>query len=359
MKISRRDFLKVTGLLTTTNLLAYSYGLWRSPPPSPLGPTTPYLNGPLSWPIFRPPYFQENANIAALLFPANKTKLTTLCDQYLNPNPNPLYHYQPLSGHILLTCADMWISSLHPQDQAKGRLREAEVGFWLLTMVSKRVNGRYLPHHLAWFLPYLLVDNEAAIATGRELYGFNKLHARIATSDHIWQPHWQVDVMGIDQFKPTAIAQQYPLLTLDCPACPPTPTTPTQWTNWGTAQQALTQHLLTTTPPSSDNQDSLALLTQLLNNQTPLLFRKQIRHPTNSDQAAYQALIEAPLTVNNFHAGGDLPANYQLNLQALDSHPIATTLGLASTTPNKPIFAVWLQLDFTLGHGQEINRSTP
>ncbi len=55
---------------------------------------------------------------------------------------------------------------------------ETEVGFWLLTLVSRRVGEMWVPDHLVWFMPYLFVDNGYAIMAGREVYGFNKMGAQ-------------------------------------------------------------------------------------------------------------------------------------------------------------------------------------
>ena len=335
--ISRRDFFLMGGGAVGGGALAAYYGLAKPP----IAPAVPenlprYVDGNHPFPILRPPYLQENVQLAAFLLAADGARLTALCDAYLNVPANNRLQFTPLLDSILLTYADMQISSLDKRDRQVGKMNETEIGFWMLTMVSRRVGDGWIPDHLAWFMPYLFVDNEYAIAAGREVYGFNKMGARFGKPEQIQRPLINMDVLGFKQFAPDAIAQMEPLLAIT----PPDGTAGSEWENWDEAKVDL------------QGIAGLGEITRLLNDNTPLVFLKQFRDAADSGAACYQSLIEAPMEVGTFRGGGWLPAGCQVTINQLESHPIAETLGLAMENGVVGVkTAVWMQFDFVLKTG--------
>jgi len=340
MSISRRDFMLMGGGAVSGSALAAYYGLTKPPAAAIISENLPhYIDGNHPFPVLRPPYLQENVQLAAFLLAADGMQLTALCDQFLNVPANNRLQFTPLLDSVILTYAEMQISSLDERDRQVGKMNETEVGFWMLTQVSRRVGDVWVPDRLAWFMPYLFVDNGYAIAAGREVYGFNKMGAQFGKPERIQQPSVSVDVLGFKQFAPDAIAQMEPLLSI----------TPTggqagdEWANWDDAK--------------SDLQSSASLgdMTRLLNDNIPLVFLKQFRDAADSNAACYQSLIEAPMKIGTFRGGGRLSDGCQVTINQLESHPIAETLGLS--LENGAVgakTAVWMQLDFTLEAGTVI-----
>ena len=82
--IGRRNFLKLAGGAFGLSALSYFLGVKKRvelPPPEVL---PDYADSKPGFPVFRGPYLQKDARLAAFLFNADLETLTTLCDQSLN-----------------------------------------------------------------------------------------------------------------------------------------------------------------------------------------------------------------------------------------------------------------------------------
>ena len=163
-----------------------------------------YVDSGIGLPVFRGPYLQQDTEMAVLFFHADAERLTALCDRYLNAPSAGQTKYVPLTSHVAVVFADMQATSGDERDRQVGRLPETEVSFWILTLAMKKVGGVFVPDHLAWFLPFLFVDESNVIATGREVYGFNKQAGQFQKPASIQQPEFSLDVLGIQEFRPEA-----------------------------------------------------------------------------------------------------------------------------------------------------------
>lgn len=313
--------------------------------------TNKYIDGGIGFPVFRGPYLQQDARMAALLFAADYDKLAKLCKQYLIAPTNEETMYVPVLPAVMLVFADMWVSSLDPRDQQVGRISETEVSFWILTAAMRKVGGVFVPHHLAWFHPYLFVDESNAVATGREVYGFNKLAAQINKPLDMRQPEFAVDVLGFKQFAPDAQAQQERLLEVRQSSLGEEGP---QWQSWEEAKADLDSTLQENVKRAPKNL-LVEFGTRVVNQNIPFVFLKQFRHAANPDQAVYQAIIEAPIKFRKFHHGGFLSGKYHLHLNHLDSHPLHEKLGLKlKDGTQQALVGLSMQVDFELGLGKQI-----
>jgi hypothetical protein len=62
------------------------------------------------------------------------------------------------------------------------------------------------------------VNEGNSIATGREVYGFNKQAGEFSKPQEIYSPRFTADVLGFKQFAPDAIAQKERLLEVSISA---------------------------------------------------------------------------------------------------------------------------------------------
>ena len=346
--LGRRDFFKLTGGAFGIAALSYYFGLTDRPKPASSDDLPEYADSDLGFPIFRAPYFQKDAQLAAFMFSANITSLTALCDQTLNSLESSPYKYVPLTSSLLLVYSDMLVSSLDERDKQVGFIPETEVGFWMLTVAMKKTSTGHVPHHLAWFLPYLLVDESNSIATGREVYGFNKQAGEFHKLQDITSPQFNADVLGFKQFDPAAIAQKERLLELNSTF---TESTQSKWRDWNSAKTELMSGIL------GNIRTDLAggvveFATRAITDNIPLVFLKQFRHSANSNKACYKAIVEAPLKVKEFYGGGLFSQPHKLTLNHLDSHPFARNLGMQSEQTST--LGAWMKVDFILDHGVEL-----
>jgi hypothetical protein len=339
----RRDFFKLAGGGLGLAALSYYLGLHNSVTPASSDTLPDYVDDGAGFPVFRPPFLQKDVNFAAFSFPVDDTALTALCDRALNSAGTFPWRYAPVTRTVLLVYADMQVSSLDERDSQVGSIPETECSFWVLTIAMQ--NG--IPHHLAWFVPYLFVNEGNSIATGREVYGFNKQSGVIAKPADIQSPQFSVDVLGIKKFNPASVAQNERLLQLDLlPSEQPAST----WNNLGAAKHAMSAQLLNDIRPEWED-DVVKFVTSALTEDIPLVFHKQFRHAGDGQRVAYRSIVEAPLQVKEFREGGSVGQGARLTLTELDSHPIVRQLGLSIEQDAN--FSAWMKLDFVLGAGEE------
>lgn len=342
--LSRSDFFKLLGGGLGLGVFSYYLGLLDRPAQPATDGLPPYLDGGSAFPVFRGPYLQKNAEIAAFLYPARREALSALCDQTLNAVPGSLYRYVPVLPNLLLVCADMLVSSLDERDAQVGLIPEREVGLWMLTLAQQKTALGYAPHHLAWFLPSLYVDEGSAIATGREVYGFNKQLASITKSPDPQISEFSVDVMGFQSFGPDVVAQKQRLLRVSPESAQ---SSAVRWPDWPAARAALAAEFLPFAASLALGEDLLSFVARAALQDIPLVFIKQMRDAQDTRKACYQTLVEAPLRIQTYQAGGLFAQPQRLDIASLQSHPLIERLGLQATQLSA--LGAWLKVDFTLG----------
>jgi hypothetical protein len=307
-----------------------------------------YADNGVGFPVFRGPYLQKDARLAAFLFHADSERLTTLCNQTLNVSSSFAYKYLPVTSSLMLVFADMLVSSQDERDAQVGLIPETEVSFWALTVAMKKTSGGYVPHHLAWYIPYLLVDESNAIATGREVFGFNKLAAQFQKPEKIQKPEFTADVLGFKEFGADLIAQKERLLALGAPSA--TGLAPAS--DLESIKNKIADELFRNMRTGLGG-SLVEFAARFVNGHVPLVFLKQFRDAQNTHKACYQKLIEAPLKVETFYEGGLFPEPYELRITDLASHPLAQNLGLKAAG-QKSTLGAWMRLDFGLGNGVSV-----
>ena len=347
-EMGRRSFLKLAGGAVGISALSYYLGSTNRVEPTLDDSLPEYADNGLGFPAFRGPYLQKDARLAAFFFNADSESLTTLCDRTLNVSESFNYKYVPLTSSVMLVFADMLVSSRDERDKEVGLIPETEVSFWVLTVAMQKTQSGLVPHHLAWFLPYLLVDEGNAIATGREVFGFNKMAAQFQKPARIRQPDFTATVLGFRQFGAETIAQRENLLSLSSSS----PADVTEISDLDQIKNTMSAELLRNMQ-SDPGGGLLEFAARFINDHIPLVFLKQFRDAQNTHKACYQRIIEAPLKVENFFEGGIILNSYALNIASLASHPLAQNLGLKAGEQRSTLGA-WMQVDFVLGNGMEI-----
>ncbi|HZJ24043.1 MAG TPA: hypothetical protein VFD54_12080 [Anaerolineales bacterium] len=345
--MGRRSFLKFAGGAVGISALSYYLGTTNRVEPTLENSLPEYADNGLGFPAFRGPYRQKDARLAAFFFNADHESLATLCDRTLNVSESFNYKYVPLTSSVMLVFADMLVSSRDERDKEVGLIPETEASFWVLTVAMQNTQSGLVPHHLAWFLPYLLVDESNAIATGREVFGFNKLAADFQKPAKIQEPDFTATVLGFRQFGADMIAQREQLLSLSS-----SPADVAKTGNLHQIKNTMSAELLRNVQ-SGPGGGLLEFAARFINDHIPLVFLKQFRDAQNTHKACYQRIIEAPLKVENFFEGGIILNSYTLNIAALASHPLAQNLGLKAEE-QKSTLGAWMQVDFVLENGMEI-----
>ena len=345
--MGRRDFFKVISGALGISALSYYLGFSSKADALPDEKSPDYADGGIGLPVFRGPYLQKDVSLAALLYRADVNVLTTLCDQALNVVPSCPYRYVPLTSNVMLVYADMLVASLDERDAQVGFIPETEVGFWVLTVAMQKTSNGEVPHHLAWFLPTLLVNEGNSIATGREVYGFNKQAGEFSKPQEIYSPRFSADVLGFKQFAPEAVAQKERLLEVSVST---NEQSQAGWGDWRSARDFFANVIMNNIR-SDLGSSMIGFVARALVNHIPLVFLKQIRSASSVGKASYQRVVEAPLQIKEFYGGAKLAQSCKLNISHLDSHPLAERLGLQLEQAS--LLGAWLKVDFILGPGAE------
>jgi hypothetical protein len=106
----------------------------------------------------------KSVKMATFIVKGEYKQLEAFCDKHLNDPTDGEIRYKPLFSHFLMTIADLAGYALNEEGHRIGWLSEKDLVFWIPTVALKRVKGNlYRPSHLAWFSPYIFIDNPFAL----------------------------------------------------------------------------------------------------------------------------------------------------------------------------------------------------
>ena len=121
------------------------------------------------------PFLCKGTRLFGFMVEGDLDKLKALCSKVLSDPAQGAVEYVPLTHYVLLAYADVSeVSSAEPPLNKVGSVNERQVATWVLTAAVKREAGVLVAQRLAWFVPYIIVDNPASLTGGREVYGYPK-----------------------------------------------------------------------------------------------------------------------------------------------------------------------------------------
>ncbi|MEH2445042.1 MAG: hypothetical protein V7K18_04465 [Nostoc sp.] len=318
---------------------------------------------------FNQPYEIKGTKMYGFVVEGSMAKLQEVCDKYLNDPNNGEIEYRPATNYLILTFNKIdSLSSIYPPDYDKGIVHEEEAIFWMLTVVGKRVGPLFIAERLAWFMPYLYVNNCPILVSGREVYGFFKQLGTFQIPDLNQEPDLlTVDTLVFKQFSPTSQSLDARLLEIQRISRGDKHQAIKTWDTFEEAATAIASLLFNNNEILIPGlQLPFNLLEYLLNRVVPLVTLKQIRDVENSKKACYQALIESPMQLQTFYGGKLFGFNgfgdqFQLKINNFASQPIVQDLGLdkgypaGSESVNIPVkLGFVLHFDFTLKDGKAV-----
>ncbi|WP_414753479.1 hypothetical protein [Anabaena sp. CCY 9910] len=318
---------------------------------------------------FNQPYEIKGTKMYAFVVEGSMAKLQEVCDKYLNDPNNGEIEYRPAMNYLILTFNKIdSLSSINPPDYDKGTVFEEEAIFWMLTVVGKRVGPLFIAERLAWFMPYLYVNNSPILVSGREVYGFFKQLGTFQIPDLNQEPDLlTVDTLVFKDFSPTSKSIDARLLEVKRVSTGEKHEAIKTWDTFEEAVRAIASLLFENDEIIFPGlQLPFNLLEYLLAKIVPLVTLKQIRDVENSKKACYQALIESPMQLQTFYGGKLFGFNgfgdqFQLKINNFASQPIVQDLGLykgyspGSESINIPVkLGFVLNFDFTLKDGKTV-----
>jgi len=140
-----------------------------------------FANDPL--PI-KPPFAFKG--LSARVFPlrANLDALQQLCNGYLNFVPPEVGRFRAVVPYVYLSILDY--GQISEVVTALGWFAQVEVFFCVPVEWYKVVNGKWVFHDWAVITPFIYVDDDISVPTGRGVYGFPKALAKITPAASQW-----------------------------------------------------------------------------------------------------------------------------------------------------------------------------
>lgn len=144
----------------------------------------------------KPPFAFSDVKMTIFPLQANLTRLTQFCDGYLNQAPN-IAQFKPFLPFVYLILLDY--GRMSAAAAQTGWVSQREVAFGVPLRWMKNGKDGLAFHDLAFTTPFIFVDNEVSLTTGREVYGWPKLLARLDPTPDNWirDPHGSRQVFEI------------------------------------------------------------------------------------------------------------------------------------------------------------------
>jgi hypothetical protein len=313
--------------------------------------------------VMAPPLELLGTTMYSFLVGADLDALTRMIDAQLNAvTAASGTVYKPLLPMAAIVCANITKSySTTPPDSQKGWMSERDFGVWIPVVAGTTSGGTWKPGRIAWYLPYVFVDNVAAMVTGREVFGFFK---QTATLDMPAGPSasgtFSVDALAIRTFSTSSEAERVRLMELASSKGAVAPAG--AWTGVRDAADALWHELERLFFAGARGLAVGAwdvmknLLEDLVSGDVPMVFLKQFRDAGEAAKACYQAVIEAPAHLQKFY-GGWFTHPHDITITPCDSHPIVSDCGLAGASIHSQL-GFWCEIDFIMQPGRVVAESS-
>jgi len=336
-----------------------------------------------------PPFSFSDVTMSVFPLRANLTALNAFCDNYLNPAPD-MVQFRPFIPYVYLVILDYGRMSVEAANM--GWISQREVAFGVpMRWLSATDDGLEFTDW-AFTSPFIFVDNELSMSTGREVFGWPKLLAKLDPSVSEWvrDPHgsrrvFEVSTQGALHGYTGETSEYHPLLSVhqhrnaglfDIPPKLDAVTKPISqmsglalnaarlsmelsktflgmasdgitgsavlpdFSDLGTFREQLEpdnlKSWLTASNWTSGLKDSLwSMFPRFYANTVNL---KQFRDTSNPHRTCYQAITNAKMPVTAFKAGGflgpqamllgQLDGGYSIEIHDLAGLPIVDSLGL-------------------------------
>jgi len=299
--------------------------------------------------VYCQPFEAKGVHFYGFLLQADTQVLQEkLCDRYLNNPSGGVTKFRPVAPLVLLAfCKLDSLSSDAPPYNGDGWFAEQEAAIWVLTVDEIRET-------MLWAFPYIWVDNPYAMAMGREIYGFPKGLGSFNIPDSPSEAsEFSVDILALKTFSPETEGTIERVIEAkrvsDGGAT-------AEWHDMAGAGKAILESLglaVGTGGIWDDLKLAYNAIDDLVHGRVPFVFLKQFRDVADGTDACYQSIVEVTCKATQFHSGGLLTGQYEVDIAQLASHPIVADLGL---TGNKitPLLSYWTYFDFEIGPGVEI-----
>jgi hypothetical protein len=349
-----------------------------------------------------PPFGFEGVTMRTFPLRASLPKLTKFVDSYLNLIPPEVGYFRPFLPYVYLMVINYGKMAVEAANL--GWIAQNEIAFSIGLEWYKKENGVLKFHDFAYVSPFIYVDNDLSMTTGREVYGWPKSLVSLTPEISSWMENPRkgaqlatVSAMVFPELYAGARKELRPLMQIEQAATPsftqvpPDPMSPLfPWNAIPNAIRGTAAMLgdfggvlsglgITRAQPGATPRsfmDMAALLGKNLNPYNPNLYfntvnLKQFRDSGVQGAFCYQAVTNAPMSLVKFNAGGmlgdtammlgDVTGGYRIRMHKWQSQPIVDSLGLevarewdgdgCRVAELAPVCPLWLDVDMQYARG--------
>lgn len=318
-----------------------------------------------------PPYQFQGVTMRVFPLRANIRRLQIFCNAYLNLAPE-LYTFRVPLPYVYLST--LYYGRMAIEAANLGWVSQHEVAFTIPLERYRVVDGRATFAGWAFFSPFIYVDDEMSLTTGREVYGWPKIKASLEPDPNLWIAHPR-DARPVLSLATRMFPRPYsgrrprervflevfedsPAGLTRLPLAAANPLMPVTllsqaWSNTLPLTQDLMEIALQSSwrgyPPPLDGGGRLlqplrtacrSLRSLRSTHALETVNLKQFRDAEDPTRACYQAVVLAPMTIGRVNEvglmgglrifRGDLSGGYRIRLYRYSAQPIVESLGLES-----------------------------
>jgi hypothetical protein len=260
-----------------------------------------------------PPGVFTGAMLHMFMFKASRPAMQCLTDALLNKASDGGLLYEAIVGRSFVSFMD--IAQCTSQIDAIGWVPGRECALWVPLLETSR-DGR--ARRIVFWTPYIFIDYTIGLLTGREVWGWSKVGARIAVPQDAPgnTGTFSCATTVFDRLNPATMGVTEALVTVTgkLPLAQPVPV----WASGGEASNYLMTALL-----AGVDVDGELLEAFRLHPVIPAVAMKQVRDSADANRACFQAIVDSPAQVTRFHGGGLLAAaDFKLAIRTCESHDI-------------------------------------
>lgn len=292
-----------------------------------------------------PPGVVDEATVVMFAVPvANQDRLQSYVDEVLTKEGGPSYH--PL-GSTLLFC---FLSSpkLTSGAQQIGFVGDHEMAVWV--PLVERIGSKL--RFVVW-MPYIWVDTDIAMVTGREIWGYPKALGQYDPPADKRAPH-VLTTRIFETFSPETEGTDAELIRVE----PAAGSSESTWDKLEDAVRSISEALdLKEARQEFSLGDDARLVVDFLEmaitGKVPIVNLKQFRDSVDGSKACYQAIIDSTIELTKFRGGGPMLGIHRVTIKDCASHRLVDDLGLPGLSFDAR-FAAWVTMDFLANPGPAV-----
>jgi hypothetical protein len=272
------------------------------------------------------PYRSEDAVLHGFWARADQAKLAALCQKVFAGPSGGAMDYRPFGRRVMITWGAIGkVTSLDPAYSDRGSVWENQVAVWVPVVRVRGSGDDMKAVNLAWFVPYIWLDNPMSLTSGREVLGFAKTWGTPTFPGDDGADRCTLSVFGLGAQGERAAT--HPLLQVDA-------------LDRGFDGGDVLDSLLDVARHAGEGlgqldgepyRPSFALardiLDDLFHHRLNSVFLKQVPDVEGSSRAALQQIVETAYTVRRFSAR-PLLGRHRLTVHPVYSQPLWKDLGL-------------------------------